>query len=592
MVKKTTKKKSIKKSKSIKKNNEKDSINNTKEKNAIKKEKEKNVIKKIGEKDFIKKDVIKKIDEKKVIKTVKEKKVIKTPKEKDTIKTIKEKKVIKTPKEKDVIKKIGERDFIKENNERDIIKKILAVEAEIRAGESDNFLENYNKVKTHQKQTLFHMSQKRIRFVFGGNRSGKTECGAVECVYMARGIHPFRRNRENCDGWVVSVSYEVQRDVAQKKILRYLKREWIEDIVMAEGRKGAPLYGIIEKIIVRNVFGGLSSISFKSYEQGREKFQGASLDFVWFDEEPPRDIYDECRMRVFDRAGDIFCTMTPLKGLTFVHDEIYLNRYGNDEVWYIEMQWDDNPHLKPEEIKAMSESFSDDVLESRKYGKFSAANGLVYPEFEERVHVVEPFDIPREWQDALSIDPGLNNPLSCHFYAVDFDGNIYVVAEHYERGRDIDYHTKKIFEIADRLGWRRDAKGRLCALIDSAASQHTLAASKSVAELFYDGGILVNTKVNKELFSGIARVKNLLKKRPPTVFIFENCVNLIRELKSYRWGDGDSPVKKDDHALDEFRYYVMSKPAPDTPYAGSEKSRIQKDKEGLYRKIKSQGNRE
>jgi phage terminase large subunit-like protein len=374
--------------------------------------------------------------------------------------------------------------------------------------------------------------------------------------------------------------------VAQKKILRYLKRAWIEDIIMAEGKKGAPAYGIIEKIIVKNVFGGLSSISFKSCEQGREKFQGASLDFVWFDEEPPRDIYDECRMRVFDKAGDIFCTMTPLKGLTFVHDEIYLNRYGNDEIWYVEMQWDDNPYLDPDEIRAMSESFSDDVLESRKYGKFSAANGLVYPEFDESVHVVEPFDIPREWQDAISVDPGLNNPLSCHFYAVDFDGNIYAVAEHYERGRDIEYHTEKIFELADGLGWRRDGNGRLRALIDSAASQHTLAASKSVAELFYDGGILVNTKVNKELFSGIARVKNLLKKRPPTVFIFKNCVNLIRELKSYRWGDGDSPVKKDDHALDEFRYYVMSKPAPDTVCLNG-KSEIQRDKEGLYRKIKS-----
>jgi phage terminase large subunit-like protein len=473
--------------------------------------------------------------------------------------------------------------------EGDIIKKILAVEDELRIGRKDDFLAGYNKDKVHLKQEAFHRSQKRIRFVFGGNRSGKTECGAVECVYMLRGIHPFRQNRKSCDGWVVSVSYEVQRDVAQKKILRYLKREWIEDIVMAEGKKGAPDYGVIDKIIVKNVSGGLSSLSFKSCEQGREKFQGASLDFVWFDEEPPRDIYDECRMRVFDKAGDIFCTMTPLKGLTFIHDEIYLDKYNNDEVWYIEMQWDDNPYLDPAEIKAMSESFSDDVLESRKYGKFAAASGLVYPEFDESVHVIEPFDIPKEWQDNISIDPGLNNPLSCHFYAVDFDGNIYAAAEHYERGRDIDYHAKKIFEIADGLGWRRDAKGRLNALIDSAASQRTLAASKSVAELFFDRGILVNMKVDKELFAGVARVKSLLKKRPPAIFIFKNCVNLIRELKSYRWGDGDSPVKKDDHALDELRYYVMSRPERETAYetANKERSEIQKDKEGLYRKMRN-----
>ena len=44
------------------------------------------------------------------------------------------------------------------------------------------------------------------------------------------------------------------------------------------------------------------------------------------------------------------------------------------------------------------------------------------------------------------------------------------------------------------------------------------------------------------------------------LYIFKNCVNLIREFKSYWWGDGDNPIKKDDHALDELRYYLMTKP--------------------------------
>ncbi len=84
----------------------------------------------------------------------------------------------------------------------------------------------------------------------------------------------------------------------------------------------------------QNVFGGTSKVAFKSCDQGREKFQGASLDFVWFDEEPPKDVYDECRMRVIDRVGDIWGTMTPLKGLTWVYDEIYLNSAGDNEIWH------------------------------------------------------------------------------------------------------------------------------------------------------------------------------------------------------------------------------------------------------------------
>ena len=70
----------------------------------------------------------------------------------------------------------------------------------------------------HQKQLDFHKCPKRNRWVFGGNRSGKTECGAVESIYMARGIHPYRQNRKDVFGWVVSLSKEVQRDVAQSKI--------------------------------------------------------------------------------------------------------------------------------------------------------------------------------------------------------------------------------------------------------------------------------------------------------------------------------------------------------------------------------------
>lgn len=67
----------------------------------------------------------------------------------------------------------------------------------------------------------------------------------------------------------------------------------------------------------------------------------------------------------------------------------------------------------------------------------------MYSEFDENVHVIDPFPVPREWQCNISIDPGLKNPLSCHFYAVDGDGVIYVVGEHYEAGKDINHHIKR-----------------------------------------------------------------------------------------------------------------------------------------------------
>lgn len=448
-------------------------------------------------------------------------------------------------------------------------------------------LQSYNTGrKKHRKQMQFHKCKKRNRWVFGGNRSGKTECGAVEAIYMARGIHPYRKNRKDASGWVVSLSMQVQRDVAQAKLLSYLEPSWIQDIVMQSGKKASPGFGVIDYILIKNVFGGLSRIGFKSCDQGREKFQGASLDFVWFDEEPPQDIYQECLMRVFDRRGDIFGTMTPLKGLSWVYRDIYLQ--CGDDIWCSFMEWADNPFLSRAEIKKLNDGMSEEQLLSRRYGKFGQSEGLVYAEFDQQLHVIEPFTVPPEWYDTLSIDPGLNNPLSCHWYAVDYDGNVYVIAEHYEAGRDVLYHSSKIKEISRKLGWKKDSQDRIHAIIDSAAGQRTLSATKSVVELFYDLDIIVNTNVNKDLFSGISRVKSYLKSAngKSRLFIFKNCVNMIREFKCYFWGEGDVPKKSSDHAMDELRYYIMSRPElPAT--AEKQLSPIQKDIKKRIRKLKN-----
>ncbi len=447
----------------------------------------------------------------------------------------------------------------------EIIRRIAEIDAELKKRRQKSRIELYNSGrKKHKKQLAFHKCKKRNRWVFGGNRSGKTECGAVECLWILRGVHPYRKNRKDAFGWAVSLSQQVQRDVAQAKILSYLPKSWIADITMLSGRKDNPSGGVIDQIKIKNVFGGVSTLGFKSCDQGREKFQGSSLDFVWFDEEPPKDIYEECVMRVMDRKGDVFGTMTPLKGRTFIYDEIYLNRRNNPEIWHESVNWADNPFLPKSEIKLLETALDSSALDARKFGRFSEGAGLVYPEFDESVHVIEPFAVPKEWQEIISIDPGLNNPLSAHWYCVDWDGNVYVTAEHYEAGRDIDYHAAALREISRKLGWKTDGKGRIAALIDSAANQRTLASVKSVSELFYERGILVNPNVNKDVFSGIARVKSFLKRGngEPDLYIFSNCTHMIAEFKGYFWAGGDSPVKRDDHCMDELRYFIMTRPKP------------------------------
>ena len=119
---------------------------------------------------------------------------------------------------------------------RETIGKILDIEREQERRYRNSALKRYNTgEKIHRKQLEFHRCQKRNRWVFGGNRTGKTECGAAETVWLARGNHPYRENKPTV-GWVVSLSRKVQRDVAQKKILAYLDPDWIADIVMESGK--------------------------------------------------------------------------------------------------------------------------------------------------------------------------------------------------------------------------------------------------------------------------------------------------------------------------------------------------------------------
>ena len=77
--------------------------------------------------------------------------------------------------------------------------------------------------------------------------------------------------------------------------------------------------------------------------------------------------------------------------MTFVYDKIYLNSAADPEVWCEFMEWADNPYLDRDEIARLSGVLSPEALASRRYGGFAGQGEAVYPEFDERVHVIEPF---------------------------------------------------------------------------------------------------------------------------------------------------------------------------------------------------------
>lgn len=270
--------------------------------------------------------------------------------------------------------------------------------------------------KQHNKQKQATASDKAVRSLFWGNRVGKTEWGASEVARYATNNHPYRIIGEPVEIWCACPSYEVQEDTTQKKLLTYLPQKDIEHISYLRGR-------IIKKIRMKNG----TIIDFKSYDQGREKFQGTGKRLIWFDEEPPKDIWEESFVRV--EAGqqlDVILTMTAIKGMTWVYDDIYLNT-SNPDLYISEAGWDDNPFLSEQQKEQMARGLSAAALKVRREGKFVKRVGLVCAWWDRTVHLRHYDTLDRSWTWYEVLDGGFSDPAAWLLIGVDKDNNVHVV---------------------------------------------------------------------------------------------------------------------------------------------------------------------
>lgn len=182
----------------------------------------------------------------------------------------------------------------------------------------------------YPKQDEFHAAggAARERLLMAGNQLGKTYSGGAEAAIHATGQYPDWWRGKRWDrptrGWAGSKTGEVTRDGVQRILLGEPKdrAQWGTGLVPGDALSDWSLrMGVadaVDSILVRHVSGGLSTIGFKSYDQGREKWQGETLDWVWFDEEPPLSIYMEGLTRTNATGGITWLTFTPLLGMSDV----------------------------------------------------------------------------------------------------------------------------------------------------------------------------------------------------------------------------------------------------------------------------------
>jgi phage terminase large subunit-like protein len=396
--------------------------------------------------------------------------------------------------------------------------------------------------KVHEKAADFFADKARNRWIFGGNRTGKTTAGATAAVSSAV--------ESACEGWVVSLSTQVQRDVAQRKILEELekyKNEITFDCVMHVGSRGVPLRGIIDFIVITRSDGTESRIGFKNCEQGREKFQGTSLDWVWFDEEPLEDIYDECLLRTLDCGGRIWGTLTPLKGRTWIYERIYQKGIlfgkrkcpaGTPSLHF--WSWADNPFLLSDEIAIMEKQFSKDVLECRKFGQFAGLDSTVFKE----INIVDlnfgTFTLKNQngiynasmqaekfVTTGISINPRGMDDWVLLWFGVDAQNRIFVKNENVDCGRSIE-------SVAETIKRGVQFDGAIFLRTESTA--RLLGDGRAVVKEFARNKVAVKLGNADEEVDAVFQIKRLFAEK--RLFVAETCVNLVGELQEMTWKRG------------------------------------------------------
>lgn len=433
----------------------------------------------------------------------------------------------------------------------------------------------------HLKQRYFHRSTKRIKSFFGGNRSGKTTAGiaddliqAVDRDCLPDHLKPYKKWEPPFKCRIVSPDFT--------STMEGVIFEKLKDMAPKDQLLGGSWEKAYDKQRRKLSFSNGSWFDFLTSEQDVDKFSGAALHRVHFDEEPPdekgRQIYRECTMRLVDFNGDMLFTMTPLLGLSWVYDVVWERRgpevkkglFENDRLTVVTVDIDENPHLSPEGKAAALEDKSPQELKAIKEGRFVHFAGLVYDEFDPDKHVIE--RVPRESLEGqtifVTIDPGIKTT-AILFLAFDGENNL-VVFDEITLGE-----SSAIPEVAAQAIKAKEEEWGVKPtyyVIDPAARHRSLVNAEQVSTAYMRAGI--NTVPGQNAVEpGIFEVKrrfdrSLRKTGTGEIRISQRCQKLLWEFTRYRMdpkAEGFAVVKQHDHHLDALRYGCMARPvAPHT----------------------------
>lgn len=273
-----------------------------------------------------------------------------------------------------------------------------------------------------------------------------------------------------------------------------------------------------------------------------------------------------------------------------------------NEFAYIPATVDDNPYIDQAYLKSL-ESLPEKMRKALREGSWDIFEGQYFTEWDKDVHVVPAIpraEIPETWKRGRSIDvSGRNGITSCHWYAIDNDGVVWVYQEYYATGHDSDEHAEFIWHMSHYY----DDQGHLLpenymyTVMDSSAWAK-MGMSETTAEVYLRTWERLTMENNvpvgrdslipshKERVMGWDVVHQYLRHsedQKPKIRVMDNCRNLIRTIP-LAVTDDRNPMDVDsdgeDHALDDLRYFLVTLRGQGSPVSETRvQSRLRKIKE-------------
>lgn len=432
-----------------------------------------------------------------------------------------------------------------------------------------------NRLRTYRayaKQQEFHAKGKsfRERLLMAGNQLGKTWSAGFETSMHLTGRYPDWWEGRTFDkavaGWAAGVTGEVTRDSVQRVLAGRINaigtgaipRDAIKDKSMKRGVADA-----IDTLVIRwggggDIQAGESLLGFKSYDQGREKFQAETLDFVWLDEEPDADIYTESLTRTNATGGIVYMTFTPLKGMSDVVKRFLMDKMPGTTV--TTMTIDDAEHYTPEQRAEIIASYPAHEREARTRGIPTLGSGRIFP-IEESLITCEPITIPKHWVQISGIDFGWDHPSAAAKLAWDRDSDvIYVTAVHRQKQQTPVLFAATVKPWGDWLPWAWPHDGL----------QHDKGSGQALRDQYQAQGLaMLEDKATHPPADGEpegsggngveAGVMDLLDRMQTGRFkVFNHLGDWFEEFRMYHRKDGKI-VKLDDDLMSATRYANMMK---------------------------------